>query len=119
MAFRAEQGDFEDFEDKQDQIDYDLAAVFKEFEAIDLILDCRLCTGISVSETARQIANFAKKFCDACALCLKTCTHEAIAIIEGKARIDPAKCSGCGRCIAICERQAISIQWNESSRMVM
>ncbi len=61
----------------------------------------------------------AKKFCDACALCLKACTHEAIAIIEGKARIDPDKCAGCGRCITICERQAINIQWNESSRMVM
>lgn len=61
----------------------------------------------------------AKKFCDACTLCIKTCIHGAIAIIEGKARIDPDKCTGCGRCIAICERQAINIQWNESSRMVM
>jgi hypothetical protein len=61
----------------------------------------------------------ARKFCDACALCLKTCAHGAIAIIEGKARIDPDRCAGCGRCITICERQAINIQWNESSRMVM
>lgn len=65
IAFRAEQGDFEDFEAKQDQIDYDLAAVFEEFEAIDLILDCRLCTGMNVSETAQQIAAFAQKFCAA------------------------------------------------------
>jgi hypothetical protein len=63
VAFRAEQGDFEDFEAKQDQIDYDLAGVFAQFEAIDLILDCRLCTGMNVSETAQQIAAFAKKFC--------------------------------------------------------
>jgi len=61
----------------------------------------------------------AEKFCDACALCLKACTHEAIAIIEGKARIDPHRCVGCGRCITSCQQQAINIQWNEASRMVM
>ena len=63
VAFRAEQGDFEDFEAKQDQIDYDLAAVFKQFEAIDLILDCRVCSGLDVSLTAQQIAAFTRKFC--------------------------------------------------------
>lgn len=65
VAFRAEQGDFEDFDANQGEIDNDLAAVFKEFEAIDLILDCRLCTGMNVSETAQQLAAFAKKFCAA------------------------------------------------------
>lgn len=64
VAFRAEQGDFEDFDRTEDQIDYDLAAVFDEFEAIDLILDCRLCTGLNVFQTAQEIATFAKKFCD-------------------------------------------------------
>ena len=63
VAFRAEQADFEDFEAKQDQVDYDLAAVFEEFESIDLILDCRVCSGLDVSLTAQQIAVFAKKFC--------------------------------------------------------
>ena len=33
VAFRAEQGDFEDFDANEDQIDYDLAPVFKAFEA--------------------------------------------------------------------------------------
>ena len=65
VAFRADLNDFEDFDGSEDQIDYDLANVFKQFEAIDLILDCRLCTGINVSETASQIATFANKFCDA------------------------------------------------------
>jgi hypothetical protein len=65
VAFRAEQGDFEDFDASEDHIDYDLANVFNQFEAIDLILDCRLCTGKNVSETAQQIAAFAKKFCAA------------------------------------------------------
>lgn len=65
VAFRANQSDFEDFDGKEDQIDDDLADVFTQFEAIDLVLDCQLCTGINVSETARQIATFARKFCDA------------------------------------------------------
>lgn len=63
VAFRAEQGDFEDFDANEDQIDYDLANVFKQFEAIDLILDCRVCSGLDVSLTAQQIAVFARKFC--------------------------------------------------------
>lgn len=65
VAFRAEHRDFEDFDGSEDQIDYDLANVFKEFEAIDLILDCRVCIGLNILETARQIATFARKFCDA------------------------------------------------------
>lgn len=63
VAFRAEQCDFEDFDANEDQIDYDLAAVFNAFEAIDLVLDCRLCTAKNASETGQQIASFAEKFC--------------------------------------------------------
>ncbi len=63
VAFRAEEGDFEDFDANEDQIDYDLANAFNQFETIDLILDCRLCTGMDVSETGQKIAAFAKKFC--------------------------------------------------------
>lgn len=62
VAFRAERNDFEDFDGNEDQIDYDLGNAFKEFEAIDLILDCRLCTGINILEAAQQIATFARKF---------------------------------------------------------
>lgn len=65
VAFRAEQDDFESFENSEDQIDYDLVSVFEEFEEIDLILDCRLCTGKNVAETGQQIATFVQKFCSA------------------------------------------------------
>lgn len=61
----------------------------------------------------------AEKFCTACALCLKACVHDAIAIIEGNAKIDPQRCAGCGRCITICQQKAISIQWNEATPLVM
>jgi len=64
VAFRAVQDDFEDFELNKDQIDYDLAGVFAEFDEIDLIFDCRVCSGLDVSQTAQQIAVFARKFCN-------------------------------------------------------
>lgn len=59
------------------------------------------------------------KFCNACSLCLKACVHDAVAIIEGKAKIDPEKCAGCGRCITACQKKAINIQWNEATPLVM
>jgi uncharacterized protein len=68
------------------------------------------------STVAPQVA---EKFCTACALCLKVCTHDAITIIEGKAKIDPAKCAGCGRCITTCQKKAVAIQWNEAAPLVM
>jgi uncharacterized Fe-S center protein len=61
----------------------------------------------------------AEEFCTACALCLKSCAHAAIAIIEGKAQVDPAICVGCGRCVTACQEKAIQIQWNESASLLM
>jgi uncharacterized Fe-S center protein len=61
----------------------------------------------------------AEKFCNSCGACLKSCAHDAIAIIEGKALIDPEKCVGCSRCITACQQKAINIQWNEASDLVM
>jgi hypothetical protein len=63
VAFRAVQDDFEDFELNKEQIDHDLAGIFAEFDQIDLILDCRVCSSLDVSLTAQQIAAFARKFC--------------------------------------------------------
>lgn len=61
----------------------------------------------------------AEKYCTACGLCLKACAHDAIAIIEGKAQIDPTACAGCSRCITVCPTKAIQIQWNEAADLVM
>jgi uncharacterized Fe-S center protein len=61
----------------------------------------------------------AEKFCNGCGACLKSCAHNAIAMIEGKALIDPDKCVGCSRCITACSQKAINIQWNEASDLVM
>lgn len=61
----------------------------------------------------------AAKFCTGCGHCLKACAHNAIAIIEGKALIDPALCAGCSRCITVCPVKAVNIQWNEAADLVM
>jgi uncharacterized Fe-S center protein len=61
----------------------------------------------------------AEKFCSGCGICLKACAHNAIAIIEGKAKLDPAVCVGCSRCITACPQKAINVQWNEASSLVM
>lgn len=62
VAFRAHPQDFEDFEEQKAEIEYGLDDVFKEFKEIDLVFDCQLCTGLDVSTTAQQIADFAQKF---------------------------------------------------------
>ena len=60
-----------------------------------------------------------EKFCNGCTICLESCAHDAIAIAEGKAEINPAICVGCSRCITACPQKAINVQWNESSSLVM
>lgn len=61
----------------------------------------------------------AETFCTGCGTCLQACVHDAIAIIEGNARIEDTNCAGCGRCITACGEKAINIQWNESAPLVM
>ncbi|MBT1077292.1 DUF362 domain-containing protein [Geobacter grbiciae] len=61
----------------------------------------------------------AEKYCTGCGLCLKACAHDAIAIIEGKAKLNPAHCAGCSRCITVCPTKAVQIQWNEAADLVM
>lgn len=71
---------------------------------------------IQHSTVAPKVAD---KFCTGCGICLKACVHDAIAIIEGKARIDEKLCAGCGRCITACSLKAVNIQWNEAAPLVM
>ncbi len=68
------------------------------------------------SNVAPQIA---EDVCNACGICLKSCIHGAITVLEGSARIDPELCVGCGRCITACLRKAVKVQWNEAASLVM
>lgn len=55
-----------------------------------------------------------KKNCTACQECMKWCPADAIAIIDGAARINSAKCIGCGECLAVCRFDAINYNWSET-----
>ncbi|HEX2852257.1 MAG TPA: hypothetical protein VHO24_03385 [Opitutaceae bacterium] len=65
VAFRVEHDDFEDFKVKAKEIGDELGAIFKKFKTIDLVLDCRLCSGMKAEETAPQIAAFVKQLAQA------------------------------------------------------
>jgi len=49
--------------------------------------------------------------CVGCGLCARHCAYNAIAVVEGKARIDYDKCVGCGDCVAICRFRAVRMVW--------
>jgi aryl-alcohol dehydrogenase-like predicted oxidoreductase len=48
-------------------------------------------------------------WCVACGRCVERCTFGAIAISDGKARVDSAKCVLCGYCGSVCPQFAIKI----------
>lgn len=62
VVLRVEPRNFEDFDVVKDQVEYELGDVFQQFDEIDLVCDCRVCSGMNVSETAQQIAAFIQKF---------------------------------------------------------
>jgi uncharacterized Fe-S center protein len=84
----------------------------------NLGMGCSSRTG-KMQQHSTVAPKVAERLCNACALCLKSCAHAAITIIEGKAKIDPDACVGCGRCITACLKKAINVQWNESASLVM
>jgi uncharacterized protein len=84
----------------------------------NLGMGCASRTG-KMQQHSTVAPKVAQKFCNGCAACLKSCAHAAIAILEGKAQIDPVACVGCSRCITACLQKAINVQWNESSSLVM
>ena len=59
------------------------------------------------------------ELCTGCGMCCRACAHDAIAITNKIARINPAQCVGCSRCISICPLKAVNIQWNEAATLVM
>lgn len=48
-------------------------------------------------------------FCIGCASCVNTCPNGAMAIVDGKAKNDPAQCILCGYCAPVCPQFAIRL----------
>lgn len=63
VAFRVCLEDFESFEVSKDDIENNLSDIFNQFEAVDLIFDCRVCTSLKAAIVAPQIQDFSRKFC--------------------------------------------------------
>ncbi|MGL4208294.1 MAG: DUF362 domain-containing protein [Candidatus Adiutrix sp.] len=57
--------------------------------------------------------------CTGCGHCLKQCAHEAISVLEKKAKINLDKCVGCASCIPACPESAIDVQWDRDSPKLM
>ena len=68
------------------------------------------------SDVAPEVA---EDMCTSCGICLNSCAHAAVTLLEGKAKIDPRRCVGCGRCISACLQKAIKVKWNEAAPLVM
>jgi len=45
--------------------------------------------------------------CTGCGVCVEVCPAGAIALVEGKARVDEETCTGCGACVDACPEDAI------------
>ena len=60
-----------------------------------------------------------RKKCAGCGRCMTYCAHNAISMVDGKAKIDPEKCVGCGECIIVCPNLAIQIRWNQTVPVFM
>jgi len=45
--------------------------------------------------------------CTGCGACVKVCPVGAIALMDGKARVDEELCTGCGACVGVCPEDAI------------
>lgn len=41
--------------------------------------------------------------------CVRVCEYDAIRVVDGLARVNPAKCSGCGKCAHACPKSIIKI----------
>lgn len=55
------------------------------------------------------------ELCRACQECIRNCAHNAISLIEKKAKINQEICAGCGRCIGVCNFDAVNVNWSETS----
>ena len=48
--------------------------------------------------------------CTGCGTCVEMCPVEAIALVDGKARVDEGRCIGCGLCVTTCPNDALVLR---------
>ncbi len=60
-------------------------------------------------ERGRRRLKIMSNFCKGCGACVEGCTADALALIDGKARVDDAACILCGYCAASCPEFIIRV----------
>ncbi len=91
-------------------------------EAVVAFVRCNGCVGATEDRyifTGTQTCVASERFyngkgicrsaCDGLGDCVRVCEHDAIAIINGVAVVDPTKCKGCGKCAKVCPNRLIDI----------
>ena len=66
---------------------------------------------VTVACSSKDPGKVLRQYCDlgclGCHICEKTCQHDAIHVIDGRAVIDYTKCISCGQCYQKCPRHLI------------
>lgn len=63
----------------------------------------------------RRIIKIDEEKCDGCGLCVSPCVENAIAIVNGKAKvISEELCDGAGFCLSVCPTGALTIEEREA-----
>lgn len=60
-------------------------------------------------ERRRRHLTIMREFCTACGACIETCADEALSLVDGAAKVDPASCVLCGYCGAACPQFIIRV----------
>jgi len=59
---------------------------------------------------AGQKAVVDENTCTGCGICVDACPHQAIEMVDGLAKVNPAKCDGDEACVEACPVTAISMK---------
>lgn len=62
VAFRVTAEDFQSYEVVSEDVHDLLNPIFESFDSVDLIFDCRICTGLDPNKASKQIDDFARVF---------------------------------------------------------
>jgi len=62
------------------------------------------------SQSMQPVLSFERELCIMCGECVKECSRNAQAIVDGARIIRGELCSGCGRCVEACNTNALILK---------
>jgi len=95
---------------------------FRHFLVLCFCCDCCCLVRTDLREAAEEFKRAIKKLdnvkvtvtdaCKGCGTCAASCFVGAVALQDGRARIDPLACKGCARCAQLCPNGAIRVDFD-------